>query len=311
MSDDVLSAATGTGALPVPPPSPSPARSSARRWRRLPDAWRSPLTVVGLVIAAGWLLVVLLGPLLQTFDPLAQSAQRLAPLSGDHWFGTDSLGRDVFSRVVAGARISIPLSMLLVLLSMALGSFVGAVAGLLGGVVDEVVMRIADLVLAFPTIILAMVIAAALGPSLSHAVIAMLIVTWPPYARVTRSLVLGARDREFVVAGRLLGIGWFTSLRRDVVPNIVGPIFVLTTLDFGNAILLLSGLSFLGLGTVPPTPEWGLMVSDGVQNFTAWWVAAFPGLSIASIVLAFNFIGDAARDALDPRMQKAVGSRAL
>nr|WP_276611931.1 ABC transporter permease [Kineococcus vitellinus] len=194
---------------------------------------------------------------------------------------------------------------------MLLGSFVGAVAGLLGGVVDEVLMRVADLVLAFPTIILAMGVAAALGPSLTHAVVAMLVVTWPQYARVTRSLVLGARDREFVIAGRLMGIGWFTSLRRDVVPNVTGPVLVLATLDFGNAVLLLSGLSFLGLGTVPPTPEWGLMVSDGVQNFTAWWVAAFPGLAIVSIVLAFNFIGDALRDALDPRTQQAVGSRAL
>jgi ABC-type dipeptide/oligopeptide/nickel transport system permease subunit len=282
-----------------------------RRRRRVPESLRSPLTVVGVVVAAVWLLVVVLGPLLQPADPLAQSPDRLAPVSAAHWFGTDSLGRDVLSRVIAGARISIPLSLLLVALSASVGSLLGAVAGLLGGVVDEVVMRIADLVLAFPTIILAMVIAAALGPSLTNAVIAMLVVTWPQYARVTRSLVLGARDREFVVAGRLLGIGWFTSLRRDVVPNVVGPVFALTTLDFGNAILLLSGLSFLGLGTVPPTPEWGLMVSDGVQNFTAWWVAAFPGLAICSIVLAFNFIGDALRDALDPRMQKAVGSRAL
>ncbi|NAZ74428.1 ABC transporter permease subunit [Kineococcus sp. T13] len=244
-------------------------------------------------------------------DPLAQTPDRLAPLSREHWFGTDSLGRDVFARVVAGARVSIPLSLLLVVLSMLLGSFVGAVAGLLGGVVDEVLMRVADLVLAFPTIILAMGVAAALGPSLTHAVVAMLVVTWPQYARVTRSLVLGARDREFVIAGRLMGIGWFTSLRRDVVPNVTGPVLVLATLDFGNAVLLLSGLSFLGLGTVPPTPEWGLMVSDGVQNFTAWWVAAFPGLAIVSIVLAFNFIGDALRDALDPRTQQAVGSRAL
>ncbi|MGI4895558.1 MAG: ABC transporter permease [Janthinobacterium lividum] len=282
-----------------------------RRRLRLPAAWRSPLTVIGLVVAALWILVVLFGPWLAPQDPLAQSAARLDPISGAHWFGTDSLGRDVFSRVIAGARISIPLSVLLVVLSMLVGSIVGAVAGLLGGAIDEILMRIADLVLAFPTIILAMGIAAALGPSLQNAVTAMLVVTWPQYARVTRSLVLGARDREFVVAGRLMGIGWFTSLRRDVVPNVSGPVLVLATLDFGNAILLLSGLSFLGLGTVPPTPEWGLMVSDGVQNFTAWWVAAFPGLAIASIVLALNFIGDALRDALDPRTQKVVGGRAL
>ena len=299
-----MSATTPAEQAPAAPPArPGRLRRSLRP--------RSPLTAIGVVIALAWLLVVVLGPLLPVQDPLAQSPDRLAPVSGEHWFGTDSLGRDVFARVVAGARVSIPLSLLLVVLSMLLGSFVGAVAGLLGGVVDEVLMRVADLVLAFPTIILAMGVAAALGPSLTHAVVAMLVVTWPQYARVTRSLVLGARDREFVVAGRLMGIGWFTSLRRDVVPNVTGPVLVLATLDFGNAVLLLSGLSFLGLGTVPPTPEWGLMVSDGVQNFTAWWVAAFPGLAIVSIVLAFNFIGDALRDALDPRTQQAVGSRAL
>ena len=290
---------------------PTTGQRPRRRRSALPAAWRSPLTVVGIAVAALWLVVVVLGPWLAPQDPLAQSGDRLAPLSAAHWFGTDSLGRDVFSRVLAGARVSIPLSVLLVVLSMLVGSVVGAVAGLVGGALDEVLMRVADLVLAFPTIILAMGVAAALGPSLTNAVTAMLVVTWPQYARVTRSLVLGVRDREFVVAGRLMGIGWFTSLRRDVVPNVVGPVLVLATLDFGNAILLLSGLSFLGLGTVPPTPEWGLMVSDGVQNFTAWWVAAFPGLAIASIVLAFNLVGDALRDALDPRSRRVVGGRAL
>jgi peptide/nickel transport system permease protein len=162
------------------------------------------------------------------------------------------------------------------------------------------------MVLAFPTIILAMVVAAALGPSLRNAVVAIVVVNWPQYARITRSLVLGVKTREFVVAGRLLGIGPLTSLRRDIVPNIAAPVLVLATLDVGNAILALSGLSFLGLGTVPPTPEWGSMVADGVQNFDSWWIGTSAGVAIFSIVIAFNFIGDALRDALDPQARRHV-----
>jgi peptide/nickel transport system permease protein len=184
---------------------------------------------------------------------------------------------------------------------MIIGSILGAVAGYFGRGVDEVIMRISDLVFAFPTIILAMIVAASLGPSLTNAVIALLIVSWPSYARVMRSMVLGERAREYVIAGRLLGATAFRSLGRDVLPNVAAPVLVLATLDFGNAILLLSGLSFLGLGATPPTPEWGSMVADGVQNFSAWWLAAFPGLAIFTVVMAFNFLGDAMRDALDPR----------
>lgn len=156
-----------------------------------------------------------------------------------------------------------------------------------------------------------MVITAALGPGLQNAVIAILLVNWPQYARVTRSMVVGARNNEYVVANRLLGTGVFRSLRQDILPNILAPILVLATLDFGNAILLLSGLSFLGLGTVPPTPEWGAMVSDGVQQFSSWWLATFSGLAIFSVVMAFNFLGDSMRDALDPRSQKAATGRAI
>jgi peptide/nickel transport system permease protein len=172
-------------------------------------------------------------------------------------------------------------------------------------------MRIADLVFAFPTIILAMVIAASLGPSLTNAVIAMLIVSWPAYARVTRSLVVVASRSEYVVAGRLLGNSPFTSLGKDILPNIIAPVVVLGTLDVGTAILLLAGLSFLGLGAVPPTPDWGAMVSDGVQNFSSWWISVFPGLAILTVVLAFNFLGDALRDTLDPRTADAVKGLAL
>jgi peptide/nickel transport system permease protein len=278
---------------------------------RISKQLRTPLAITGGAIVVFWLLVALLAPWVSPYDPLAQDFERLQAPGAEHWFGTDQVGRDVLSRVVSGAQVSIPLALMLVVFAMLIGSVLGAIAGYFGKAIDETIMRIADLVFAFPTIILAMVIAAALGPSLTNAVIAMLIVSWPAYARVTRSLVLGARNAEYVIAGRLLGNGPFTSLGKDILPNVISPVVVLATLDVGTAILLLSGLSFLGLGAVPPTPDWGSMVADGVQQFSSWWIAAFPGLAILTVVLAFNFLGDALRDALDPRSQEAVQGRAL
>ncbi|KQM59795.1 hypothetical protein ASF79_11655 [Agreia sp. Leaf335] len=278
---------------------------------RFPAALRNPLAVTGTAIIVIWLLLALLAPMISPADPLAQDFDRLQPPSAAHWFGTDQLGRDVLARVLDGARVSIILPLLLVVSSLLVGTVAGSIAGYFGKVADEVIMRIADLVFAFPTIILAMVIAASLGPSLTNAVIAMLIVSWPAYARVTRSLVVVASRSEYVVAGRLLGNSPFTSLGKDILPNIIAPVVVLATLDVGTAILLLAGLSFLGLGAVPPTPDWGAMVSDGVQNFSSWWISVFPGLAILTVVLAFNFLGDALRDGLDPRTADAVKGRAL
>ena len=277
-----------------------------RRRFNLPAAWRRPLAIVGAAVIVAWVIVALLAPVLPLEDPLKQSSAVLAGPSAAHLLGTDELGRDVLSRTLWGSQVSLPLAVVLVLASLVIGSVLGALAGYIGGIVDEVIMRIADLVFAFPTIILAMVVAAALGPSLTNAVIALTFVNWPNYARVMRSLVLGARGQEYVIAGRLLGSGPITSLRRDVLPNVAAPMLVLATLDFGNQILLLSGLSFLGLGAVPPTPEWGSMVGDGVQQFSSWWLATFPGIAIFSVVVGFNFLGDALRDALDPRTAGAV-----
>lgn len=283
-----------------------------RRLRlRAPAEWRAPLAVVGVAIIVFWLLVAALGAVLQPENPLAQGAERLAAPSSAHWFGTDELGRDVLSRVIAGARLSIPVAVALVALSLVLGGLLGMVAGYFGRVVDEIIMRFADIVLAFPAIILAMVITAALGPGISNAVLAMLLVNWPQYARIMRSLVLGTRNSEYVVSGRLLGYGVWRSLRVDILPNVVSPVLVLATLDFGNAILLLSGLSFLGLGAVPPTPEWGSMVSEGMANFSSWWIATFPGLAIFTIVMGFNFVGDALRDSMDPRLKRHVQNEAI
>lgn len=278
-----------------------------RRAPRLPVAWRRPAAMIGIAVLAAWVVVALIDPALGLQDPLRRDVGvALQAPSGGHPLGTDELGRDVLSRTLWGVRSSLPLAVGLVAGSLLIGSVLGAVAGYLGGVVDEVILRVADLVFAFPTIVLAMVVAAALGPSLTNAVLALLVVSWPSYARVMRALVLGARGQEYVIAGRLLGAGPFTSLRRDVLPNVAAPMLVLAMLDFGNQILLLAGLSFLGLGAVPPTPEWGSMVANGVEQFSSWWLATFPGLAIFSVVLAFNLLGDALRDALDPRTAGAV-----
>jgi len=239
------------------------------------------------------------------FDPLAQDLPRFAPPGAETWLGTDDLGRDVFSRILAGARVTIALALLLVCMSMLLGSLLGLVAGFFGRWVDETIMRFTDLVLAFPTVILAMVTAAALGASMFNAVLAALVVSWPPYARVVRSMVLSLRGGDYVASGRLLGFTAARSIRTDILPNVAGPTLVMATLDIGTAALLLSGLSFLGLGTKPPTPEWGSMIGAAVDNFDKWWLGLFPGLALLSVVMAFNIIGDALRDGLDPGVAKA------
>lgn len=277
----------------------------------IPPFFKNPLAIIGASIIAVWVIVALAAPLVAPHDPLEPLFTKFTPPNAQNWMGTDDVGRDVFSRLIMGSRVSILLALALVTAALVIGTILGSLAGYMGKVVDETIMRLADLVFAFPTIILAMVIAASLGPGLVNAVLAMLIVSWPAYARVTRSLVLGAKSSEYVIAGQLLGNNVFTSLRREILPNILAPLLVLATLDVGTAILLLSGLSFLGLGVVPPTPDWGAMISVGVLNFSAWWIALFPGLAILSVVLAFNFIGDALRDALDPRSAKSIKGRAL
>lgn len=276
------------------------ARSTRRARRRVPAAWRSPLALIGLVIAAAWLLVAILAPWLAPYDPLAQDLPRLAPPGDAALFGTDALGRDVFSRLLHGTRVTVPLAGIMVLCAMVLGTLVGAIAGYVGGWVDEILGRLTDLFMAFPTVILAMVIAASLGPSLYNAVLAGIVVTWPLYARVTRSLVLSLRSQNYVIASRLLGYSPWRSLGTDILPNVMGSVLVLASLEIGTAILLLTGLSFLGLGAQPPAAEWGSMISDAMQNIDAWWLGVFPGMAILTVVMAFNLIGDSLRDILDP-----------
>ena len=269
--------------------------------RRLRTGLRRPLALIGLAIVLAWLVLALFASWIAPYDPLAQDFMLFEPPSRAHPFGTDELGRDVLSRVIYGARLSLPLAVLLVSLSILVGGVLGSIAGYFRSLPDALVMRTVDLVFAFPAIILAMVVTASLGPNVRNAVLAIVVVSWPTYARVVRGLVLSLGDSQFVQSSRLLGSSSRRTLVRDILPNLAGPVILLGTLDLANAILLLSGLSFLGLGAQPPTPEWGSMVAVGTQNFQFWWVGMFPGLAIFTAVLAFNFLGDSLRDRFDPR----------
>jgi peptide/nickel transport system permease protein len=273
----------------------------ARRRLGIPAAWRQPLAIAGAVIAVAWIVIAIFAPLIAPHDPLAQNFPPSQSPSLHYFFGTDELGRDVFSRVIYGSRVSLPIALALVAIAMTIGSILGAIAGYFRGFADGILMRTADLVFAFPAIILAMVVAAVLGRGLFNAALAIVVVAWPSYARVVRSLVLSIGDSEYVQSARLLGATSRRTLVRDVLPNVAGPVFVLATLDLATAILLLSGLSFLGLGAQPPTAEWGSMVAEGTQYFQWWWIGTFPGLAIFTVVLAFNFLGDSLRDVFDPR----------
>ena len=276
-------------------------KETRKRVGRLRPAWRQPLAVAGSVIALAWLVVAIFAPSIAPYDPLAQTFTPAQGPTAAHLFGTDELGRDVLSRVIHGSRVSVPIALLLVTLAAVIGGVVGGVAGYFRGVVDGLSMRMVDLVFAFPPIILAMVVAAVLGRGLRNSALAIVVVAWPSYARVVRGLVLSVGYSEYVQSARLLGSSARRTLFRDVLPNVAGPVLVLATLDLANAILLLSGLSFLGLGAQPPQAEWGSMVANGAQYFQWWWIGTFPGLAIFTAVLAFNFLGDSLRDFFDPQ----------
>ena len=285
-----MSATTAAVALP-------PARSRLRRrLRRYGPAW------AGGAIVLAWIVVALLAPWIAPYPPDAVDIPaRLQPPSWDHWMGTDTLGRDVFSRLLYGARLSLFAGFSVVLLGAALGTTIGIVAAWARGWWDEALMRFTDLVLCFPPIILALAIAAALGIGPVNTILAMLVVWWPKFARLGRALALVQRSQEYVEAATVLGLKPHRILTRHILPNTLGPLAVLVTLDLGNAILTFAGLSFLGLGVIPPMPEWGSMVAEGRELVEQWWVAAFPGLAILTVVVGFNFCGDGLRDWLDPK----------
>ncbi|HLY25064.1 MAG TPA: ABC transporter permease [Aggregatilineales bacterium] len=276
---------------------------------RLRLAWKwlrtHPGVTFGLAILLFWMVGTLIAPAVISYDPLAPNINdSLAAPGIAHIWGADKLGRDIFTRVLYGTRISLPAGIIAVLASLFIGTAIGAVAGYMGGWGDELLMRVTDIFLAFPSIILAMAIAAALGPSITNAILTIAIVAWPNYARVTRGLVLSVKQNEYVEASRAIGASHFRILFRTILPNCLGPLIVLATIDLGNAILLFAGLSFLGLGPAPEVPEWGRLIADGIQYSDQWWVSAFPGLAIFSSVMALNFIGDGLRDVLDPRTRR-------
>jgi peptide/nickel transport system permease protein len=274
-------------------------RSAAARWVVL--AWRDPQMAVALAVILAWIIAVVGARVLTPASPLAQDVDiRLQSPSFAHLFGTDQLGRDVFSRVLYGGRTSLPAAIAVVFFGLTVGTSLGALAGYMGGVVDEVIMRVTDMVLAFPVLVLAMAVAAALGASLSHGVVALAAVWWPQYTRVCRGLVMDLREKEYVVASRASGRLPLHTLALVVMPNALPALLVMAAIDIGRAILSFATLSFLGLGAKPPAPEWGSMVSGGVDVMDQWWVATFPGLAILSLVFAFNLLGDSVRDALDP-----------
>lgn len=296
---------TALRALPGPPGPDAVLRTGRRpRVHAVRTLMGSPLTVAAAVVLAGWLVLAAGAPLIAPYSPLQQDiGHRLAPPSWAHWAGTDTVGRDVLSRVIFGARVSIPVGVVSVSLAVVLGTLIGSAAGFLGGLTDEVLMRATDVMLAFPTVIMAMIITAAMGPGIRDAVIAIMVAWWPSYARLTRGTVLSVREREYVHAARAVGVSPGRVLFRHVVPNAISPTLVLGTLDVGQAILVFASLSFLGLGPPPEIPEWGSMIAASRNYLNQWWLGAFPGLALLTLVVALNLVGDGIRDAVDPRLR--------
>ncbi len=281
-----------------------------------------PNGMMGLLLLLIWILIALLAQPLAPYDPLAQAlpparaddaSARQAP-SALYWFGTDEVGRDVLSRVLAGARISMVLGFISVSIGLVAGSALGLLAGFYGSWTDAVIMRMMDALLAFPGILLALVVITALGTSIQNVMIAVGIAIVPQYARLVRSLCLTIRELTYVEAAHVVGSGAVRIVLRHFLPNIVAPLIVLSTLQIGQAIIYGSALSFLGMGAQPPTPEWGLMAAKGRDFFRkAWWISTFPSLAILTVVMAFNLLGDGLRSMLDPRLRlvRAAGRQDL
>ena len=262
------------------------------------------LFTLGILICLGWILAAVLAPVVAPYDPIAQDLYlRLKAPSAIHSFGTDNFGRDIFSRVIYGGRYSLLAGCLSVIIAGIIGTFYGALAGYVGGWLDNVMMRFSEMILSFPSLILAMIINAVMGSNLFNTMFALVIVSWPTYARLMRSVVLSVKENEYVNAAEALGASRMRILMKEIIPNSVSSVLIMATTDIGNKILMFSTLSFLGLGSAPPTPEWGMMVSDGVDYFNKFWVAGFPGLAIFTMAVGANFIGDGLRDLLDPKLR--------
>ncbi len=265
----------------------------------------NPLAVAGLAIVAVLLLAALLAPILAPGSPYEQDlTQRLLPPSAEYWFGTDELGRDIYTRVIHGARLTLYIVILVAVIVAPVGLLIGTAAGYFGGIVDTVLMRVTDVFLAFPRLILALAFVAAIGPGIENAVIAISLTAWPPYARVARAETLTLRHSDFIAAVRLQGASPLRIVLRHIVPLCLSSVIIRVTLDMAGIILTAAGLGFLGLGAQPPLPEWGAMVSSGRQYLLdQWWVATIPGIAIFVVSLGFNLLGDGLRDVLDPKQR--------
>jgi len=277
-------------------------------WRGTTLVLRNPLTAFGLCIIAMLVLTAIFAPYVAPYPDqgrgLSNLKERLAAPSIRHPLGTDNLGRDILSRVVFGARISLKASITVVMIVMAIGIPLGLIAGYFGGMVDELIMRFADMILAFPSLLLAIAIVASLGPSLMNALIAISIPWWPWYTRLVRGQVISLKEMQFVESARAIGASKSRIMFRHILPNCLSPIIVQATLDMGYIVLYLASLGFLGLGTQPPSADWGVMVSDGREFFLKqWWISTFSGAAIFITVLAFNLFGDGIREALDPKIR--------
>jgi peptide/nickel transport system permease protein len=283
-----------------------PARST--NWaRQVSDRLRAnPVSMIGLVLAVGMFGIAVAAPVIAPYDPVSLAPKnRLLPPSSMNWFGTDDGGRDIFSRVVFGARYSLLAAAVVLTLAVTFGTTVGLIAGFAGGKIDEALMRLTDMFLAFPALVLAMGISAALGASLVNSMIAIAVVWWPWYARLVRGQTLRLRHEQFVDAARASGASDAHMIVRHILPNCWTPIIVQVTLDVGYAILTTASLSFIGLGAQPPTPEWGAMVATGKDYILdQWWMSTFPGLAIFLAVMAFNLVGDGLQEALSPILQR-------
>jgi len=308
------------------PPATSPSAGALRAWLtaaepgsrtqarlgRLYVGWLSfranPLAMVGLAIVVALVLVAIFADVLATRDPLIGGdlrTERLLPPSAEFWFGTDNQARDIYSRIVHGSRLTLLVVVLVSVIATPIGVLVGTVSGYFGGIVDTVLMRITDIFLAFPRLVLALAFVSALGPGIENAVIAIAITIWPPYARIARAETLTVRNGDFIHAVRLQGASSARIILRHVVPLCMSSVIVRVTLDMAGIILTAAGLGFLGLGAQPPLPEWGAMIASGRQYLIdQWWVAAMPGIAIFVVSLGFNLLGDGLRDVLDPKAAK-------
>lgn len=298
-----MSTATTTAPLPTLSIAGEQRNRSRSRWWRL--LLRNPIGLVGTTIVALTILLAILAPVISPYDPANQDAERLLGPSPDHYFGTDELGRDTFSRIVYGARVSLEVGIIAVAVSLVLGGALGILAGFFGGFVDSVIMRFVDILFAFPGLILAIVIAGLLGPSSRNAMIAIGIVYAPAFARVVRGSVLSVQNELYIEAAHVAGATSTRVINRHILPNIVAPLIVLVTVYLSSAVLAEAGLSFLGLGTQPPEPSWGGML-NAARTFMEInpWMAIAPGLAIMFVVLGLNFLGDGLRDVLDPRLRE-------